>query len=237
MNSAAAMEKSRLDPRDAAPAGSAIAEGPMKTDLSVADFLASRLCHDLVGPISAVGNGLELLAENPQLEEEAVALARRSALRAGALVQFYRLAFGNAGNQLVRPTEAQAVAQGLFHDGRVRLEWASGDGLGLPAGGGKLLLNMLMLAVDALPRGGRIAVTLTGEPNSVLVEVAASGAEARFPEDIAAALAAVHPPADLNPRTVQAFYAGRLAGGFGLRLEPTHPNPGELMLRMRLPAV
>ena len=57
------------------------AEGPMRTEMTVADYLCSRLCHDLVGPISAVGNGLELLAENPQLEDEAVALARRSADR------------------------------------------------------------------------------------------------------------------------------------------------------------
>lgn len=208
----------------------------MKTDLNVADFLCSRLCHDLVGPISAVGNGLELLAENPQLEEEAVALARRSALRAGALVQFYRLAFGNAGNQLVRPSEAQAVAQGLFHDGRVRLEWAAGNGLALPPGGGKLLLNMLILAAEALPRGGRLAVNLTDEPSGILVEVLASGAEARLPEEVAAALAAAHPPADLSPRSVQAFYAGRLAAGLGLRLEPILPRHGELQLRIRFPA-
>jgi histidine phosphotransferase ChpT len=211
-------------------------EAPMRIEMTVADFLCSRLCHDLVGPISAVGNGLELLAENPQLEEEAVALARRSAGRAGALVQFYRLAFGNAGNQLVRATEAQAAAQGLFQDGRTRLEWTAAEGVSLPPGGAKLLLNMLMLTGEALPRGGKVAVSLRGEPDGVAAEVAALGSDAKLPDEVAAALAAVNPPADLNPRTVQAYYLGRLAAGFGLRLEPQTQAPGELRFRVRLPA-
>jgi histidine phosphotransferase ChpT len=208
----------------------------MRTEMTVADFLCSRLCHDLVGPISAVGNGLELLAENPQLEEEAVALARRSAGRAGALVQFYRLAFGNAGNQLVRANEAQAAAQGLFQDGRTRLEWAASDGIALPPGGGKLLLNLLMLAGEALPRGGKLAVSLKPEAEGIALEVVATGADAKLSDEVAAALAAANPPADLTARTVQAYYAGQLAAGFGQRLEALLSAPGELHFRLRLPA-
>ena len=212
------------------------AEGPMRTEMTVADYLCSRLCHDLVGPISAVGNGLELLAENPQLEEEAVALARRSAGRAGALVQYYRLAFGNAGNQMIRPGEAQTAAQGLFQDGRTRLEWATADGVALPPGGAKLLLNILMLAGEALPRGGKLAVSLKPEADGVGFEVVANGTDAKLSDEVAAALAAVNAPADLTPRTVQAYYVGRLAAGFGQRLEPRLAAPGELHFRMRLPA-
>lgn len=226
-----AMQDNRADAVDS----SQSPEGPMRTEMTVADYLCSRLCHDLVGPISAVGNGLELLAENPQLEDEAVALARRSAGRAGALVQFYRLAFGNAGNQMIRPGEAQTAAQGLFQDGRTRLEWVTTDGAALPPGGAKLLLNILMLAGEALPRGGKLAVALKPEPDGVGVEVVANGADARLPDEVQAALAAVNPPADLTPRTVQAYYVGRLAAGFGQRLEP-QSAPGELHFRMRLPA-
>jgi len=211
------------------------ADAQARSDMAVADFLCSRLCHDLVGPISAVGNGLELLAENPQLEEEAVALARRSASRAAALLQFYRLAFGNAGNQLVRATEAHSAAQGVFLDGRTRLEWPSAEGVALPPGGAKLLLNMLMVAAEALPRGGKVAVVLRTDADGIAVDVAALGADAKLPEDVVVALTAVNPPADLNPRTVQAYYLGRLAAGFGQRLEPQAAGPGDLRLRLRLP--
>lgn len=206
------------------------------SELSVADFLCSRLCHDLVGPISAVANGLELLADNPQLEDEAVGLARRSAARAAALVQFFRLAFGNAGNQIVRPQEAQAAAQGLLQDGRVKLDWlVPPETLALPAGGGKLLLNMILLATDALPRGGRVATMLTGEAGATRLSVRAIGTEARLPDDVLAALAASVPPADLTPRTVQAYLAGRLAAGFGTALKPQAAAVGELLLEATLP--
>jgi histidine phosphotransferase ChpT len=207
-------------------------------EFTVADFLASRLCHDLVGPISAVANGLELLSESPQMEEEAVDLARRSAARATALVQFFRLAFGNAGNQIVRPQEAQAAAQALFLDGRVKLDWSvSPETLALPAGAGKLLLNMILLAADALPRGGRVLALTTGEGAAIRFAVRALGTDAKLAEDETIALAAVTPPKDLTPRTVQAYLAGRLAARFGTSLAPASVAPGEILFEARIAAI
>jgi len=220
------------------------ANDPMTTDplsvneFTVADFLASRLCHDLVGPISAVANGLELLAESPQMEEEAVGLARRSAARATALIQFFRLAFGNAGNQIVRPQEAQAAAQGLFQDGRVKLDWSmSPETLALPAGAGKLLLNMILMAADALPRGGRILALTAREGAAIRFSVRATGTDAKLTEDEAAALAALTPPNDLTPRTVQAYLAGRLAARFGAHLKPQAVGPGEVLFEAKIASV
>lgn len=208
------------------------------TEFTVADFLASRLCHDLVGPISAVANGLELLAESPQMEEEAVGLARRSAARATALIQFFRLAFGNAGNQIVRPQEAQAAAQGLFQDGRVKLDWSmTPETLALPAGAGKLLLNMILLAADALPRGGRILALTAGEGAAIRFAVRATGTDAKLTEDEAAALAALTPPNDLTPRTVQAYLAGRLATRFGASLKAQPVGPGEVLFEVKIAAL
>jgi len=206
-------------------------------EFTVADFLASRLCHDLVGPISAVANGLELLSESPQLEEEAVGLARRSAARATALIQFFRLAFGNAGNQIVRPQEAQAAALGLFQDGRVKLDWSvAPETIALPAGAGKLLLNMILLAADALPRGGRILAMASGEAAAIRFSVRALGTDAKLSDDEAVALAAVTPPGDLTPRTVQAYLAGRLAARFGTALKPQSVGPGEILFEAKIAA-
>jgi histidine phosphotransferase ChpT len=220
------------------------ANDPMTADpisvneFTVADFLASRLCHDLVGPISAVANGLELLSESPQMEEEAIDLARRSAARATALVQFFRLAFGNAGNQIVRPQEAQAVAQGLFQDGRVKLDCStSPETLALPAGAGKLLLNMILLAADALPRGGRILALTTSEGAAIRFTVRAMGTDAKLTDDEATALTAVTPPNDLTPRTVQAYLAGRLAVRFGASLKPQPVAPGEVLFEAKIAAL
>lgn len=213
------------------------AESLSVNEFTVADFVASRLCHDLVGPISAVANGLELLSESPQMEEEAVALARRSAARATALVQYFRLAFGNAGNQIVRPQEAQAAAQGLFQDGRAKLDWStSPETLALPAGAGKLLLNMILLAADALPRGGRIQAQTLGEGAAIRFSVRAVGTDAKLSDDEAVALAAVTPPGDLTPRTVQAYLAGRLAARFGTNLKPQTPASGEVLFEVRIAA-
>src|ERR1700752_1132598 len=118
-------------------------------ELKVASLLASRLCHDLVGPLGAVGNGLELVAEDGGMAAEALALAQRSAKRATSRLQFFRYAFGAAGGEgNLRPAEARSLAAGILQSGETMLEWPEGPAAGLPVGSGRLLLNLLLLGSE-----------------------------------------------------------------------------------------
>src|SRR5262249_18154568 len=145
-------------------------------DLYAVELLCSRLCHDLIGPIAAVANGLELIEEgDPGMQQEAVVLCQQSAQRATGLLQLYRSAFGSAGGRAAcTPSEARKLAP-VRAGGGTPLDWpVAAAEAAAPQGTGRLLLNLAMLAVEALPRGGTVSVGLTAEPGRL---VAAARAE------------------------------------------------------------
>jgi histidine phosphotransferase ChpT len=196
-------------------------------ELKVAGLLASRLCHDLVGPLGAVGNGLELVAEDGGMAAEALALAQRSAKRATNRLQFFRYAFGAAGGEAnFGLADARSLAVGILNAETV-LEWPEGPAAGLPTGSGRLLLNLLLLASECLPRGGRIRVVALADR----LAVEATGPQARLAPELKAAMSGTATPASVTARTVVAYYAGQLAAGLGGRLEAIDHGSGAIRLQ------
>ena len=124
--------------------------------LRVASLLASRLCHDLIGPLGAVDNGLELIAEEGSMAEEALALAQRSAKRAAGRLRYFRYAFGAAGEDASFGTsEARGLAQTLLHTGESQLAWPAGGDDILRPGACRLVLNMICSGSIACPGAAR----------------------------------------------------------------------------------
>jgi histidine phosphotransferase ChpT len=143
----------------AAAAARAEPEEPMSTDLDLAALLCSRICHDLISPVGAVGNGLELLDPAREDESEVRDLLSESARTALAALGFFRVAFGVVGSAAspMGHGELGGVAGGYFSGGWHRLQWpAAGDSLG--RGEAKLLLLMLLAGVSATPIGGALTV-------------------------------------------------------------------------------
>ncbi len=208
-------------------------------DLRLAELLASRLCHDVVGPIGAVNNGMELLNDGElDMADDALRLASQSAQQAADLLQYYRMAYGLAGHRQggdLKPM--RDLATRFFAHHKADLDWSAGAmPAGLPDSAGKLLLNMLLLAGEALPRGGTVGV-LFAEDNGVHeVAVVAVGADAGLREETQAGLADDVPAAELTPRSVQPYFTKRLARAMDGRLEVEAPSPGHIRLTARLPA-
>ncbi|SDF55874.1 histidine phosphotransferase ChpT [Limimonas halophila] len=207
-------------------------------DLRVAELLASRLCHDLVGPVGAVNNGMELLADDPDGDDmaDAVSLAQTSARRAADVLQFYRAAYGRAGDEMDgQPGRVADVGEPFATLHKCRAEW---DLQGLRrapvAGSAKLVLNMLALGVELLPRGGR--VTAAAEPGETLVvRVTARGQGAALRGEARAALDTDADPASLSPRAVHAHFTAVLAHRAGGRLT-VDEGVDEIGLAAALPA-
>lgn len=182
-------------------------------DLRVPALLASRLCHELVGPLTAVGNGAELLEmDDPAFTREAAALVGESARKANARLQFYRFAYGYSGAGLTGPAPDRLAAgffagTGIECDYRAELRAADPERQ-------KLACVMLLVAADALPRGGR----LVAAADSGGAVIAASGPAAGLSPELRAALSLTSAAAELNARTVGGYYAGLLADQLGLRL-------------------
>src|SRR4051812_16386723 len=188
--------------------------------LELAALLCSRVCHDLISPVGAIVNGLEVLDDNPKPEDHefALDLIRKSAKTASARLQFCRLAFGAAGSSgaQIDLGDAQAMARGHIEDGKYTITWNL-PRLLLPKNRVKLLLNMLVIAQQTIPRGGTLTVDAIGEGETMGFRISASGLNARLPQNIADLLSAASPPG-VDAHAVQPYYTRLLAQACGLKV-------------------
>jgi histidine phosphotransferase ChpT len=194
--------------------------GPAPDALELAALLCSRVCHDLISPVGAIVNGLEVLDDNPKPEDRdfALDLIRKSAKTASARLQFCRLAFGAAGSSgaQIDLGDAQTMARGHLEDGKTTIAWNL-PRLLLPKNRVKLLLNMLVIAQQTIPRGGVLTVDPVGEGGGLGFRVTARGLNARVPQNIADILSSGHAAA-VDAHAVQPYYTRLLAQSCGLKV-------------------
>jgi len=184
--------------------------------LDLAALLCSRVCHDLISPVGAIVNGLEVLEEDKDEETKTFALdlIKKSAAQASAKLQFCRLAFGAAGSAgaQIELGDAEKAARGLIEDGKTTIAWNLPREL-VPKNRAKLLLNMLMVAGGAIPRGG----TLTVDPLGAGYRITAAGLNARVTPATADLLSG-SPAHPVDAHAIQPLYTGILARDCGLTL-------------------
>jgi histidine phosphotransferase ChpT len=189
------------------------------TDLAALDLaalLCSRVCHDLISPVGAIVNGLEVLEEDKDEETRTFALdlIKKSAKQASAKLQFCRLAFGAAGSAgaQIETGDAERVARGLIEDGKTTITWNLPREL-VAKNRVKLLLNMLLVANGAIPRGGSLTVDALDNGYRII----AAGLNARVTA-ATAELIAGSPNHTVDAHAIQPVYTGILARDCGLTL-------------------
>ncbi|QQM30209.1 histidine phosphotransferase [Martelella lutilitoris] len=201
----------------------------------LAALLASRICHDVVNPIGAAGNGLELLDEGG-MDEEALHLIRQSTLSATVHLKFARIAFGASGT-LQSPLdtgEAETAARELIGLGkRVTLNW-TGPRLNAPKDRVKLLLNLFLVAQSTIPRGGTIDVGLDSAGDIFAFIIRARGPYVQMPTDFARIYGGVMED-PITSHNVQPYYTALLAEESGMSVEFV-VNEGEVVFEAK-PAV
>jgi histidine phosphotransferase ChpT len=183
-------------------------------DIEFCALMVSRVCHDLVGPLGAVVNGLEVLEDETDaaMREDALRLVSSSANQALARIQFMRIAFGAAGSAGAELDlgEIGRLATGLVAGGKVTLDWQAGQ-IHWPKNWAKLLMNVTLIGVDCLPRGGTVTVTTSPDPAAPSFTVTAVGLNARAQEDVQRALHGDGDQAPMDARGIQPFLTYKLS--------------------------
>ncbi len=206
----------------------------MNLDMRIVELLCSKLCHDLVSPVGAINNGVELVNDvGGSVLDDAMQLIANSAEQASRKLRLFRVCYGRAGSDPgVGINDVRAVAEAYLSGGRVQIDWPSAHPAGLAEHRGalKVLLNMVMLAEECLPYGGmvRIETDSAGVQGSLLV----SGKGVQLLETLSEALHGHVPIDEVTPRTVHAFVTGRFAAHYGLKINAKQIADDQLRLSL-----
>jgi histidine phosphotransferase ChpT len=190
--------------------------------LDLAALLCSRVCHDVISPVGAIVNGLEVLEEDKDegMREFALDLIRKSARTASARLQFCRLAFGAAGSAgaSIDTGDAEKVARGLFADERTQMNWQSPRAF-MPKNKVKLALNLCLIAAACIPRGGVMNVVIEGEGEETRMSVAVKGPNLKLASHVADLLEGRSESGAVDAHGIQPYFTGLVARSCDMEVE------------------
>lgn len=183
-------------------------------DIEFSAFLVSRVCHDLVGPMGAVINGLEVMEDerDAAMRADALKIVTSSAQQALARLQFLRIAFGAAGSAGAELDvgEVGRLVGGLLDGGKVQLNWQSAH-INWPKNWAKLLMNAAMMGADCLPRGGQLDVAVNADPAAPGFKITATSPYARVLDEVANAVRGEAADGVLDARGIQPYLTHKLS--------------------------
>jgi histidine phosphotransferase ChpT len=207
--------------------------------VELASLLCSRLCHDLLSPVGALNNGIELLADeqDPEMRERCLELLAESARASANKLKFFRLAFGAGGGfgEEIDTREARSALEGLYGaDKRIELGWMVADDK-LSKGAIKLLLNLAMIAGDALVRGGRLDVGAEQRNGALDMVIRAEGPRILLDPKLRETIARGSSGGEVEPRAAGAWLAHALAAEAEGTIQLSDPAAEALLIGVTLP--
>lgn len=183
------------------------------TPSSLAALLCARICHDLISPVGALSTAIEILDDdaNTDMHGDAMDLIRNSSRQANAKLKFLRLALGAGGSApgIIAIHEIKSLVEAMYGEGKADLSWNT-EGDGINKNGARILLNLVMLAVQAVPRGGNITINITPDAAALNLILDATGPKSRLDAAIEKTLSGKSPEDGFDGRTIQPFYTGML---------------------------
>ena len=208
--------------------------------IDLASLLCSRLCHDLLSPVGALNNGVELLGDeqDPDMREKCLELLAESARASAAKLKFFRLAFGAAGGfgEAIDTCEARAALEGLFGpERRIELGWMVADDK-LPKDAVKLLLNLALIAGDALVRGGQLDIGGEQSQRGIELVIRAEGPRILLDPVLRETLARGSAGGTVEPRAAGAWLAHGLAAQVGGSIRLSDADADVLLIGAELPS-
>ncbi len=209
----------------------------MMSKIDFSALLCSRLCHDLVSPVGAITNGIEILEDehDADMREQVVDLLKKSAQQTSNKLQFFRLAFGAGGgfSAQLDLKEAEKALHSFVEGSRIELSWQT-DVYQAPKAAVKVLLNLSLVGAETLIRGGEMLVKFTVEEDEATIELRMTGDKIILQDSIKKALAGQLDESELEPRTAPAFLASGIIFDRGGSVLVDEPSDNILSLSAKL---
>ncbi len=198
------------------------------TPTSLSALLCARICHDLISPVGALGTAIEILDDpsNVDMHDDAMALVRTSSRQAAAKLKFLRLALGAGGSApgVIPTAEIKTLTNDMFRDSKPDLVWNI-DTDGVDKDRTRILMNLVMLAVQAAPRGGTVTITRVGRGDTTDAgadfTLVSEGPRVRLAEDVDRAMSGKAPEEGFDGRSIQPLYTSLLARDAGGKIGAT----------------
>ncbi len=208
-------------------------------DMRLTGLLCSRLCHELAGPVGAINNGIEMIEEfDDSMLPDALPLIGSSAKLVAARISFYRMAYGAAGTLAIMSLEdIKELAIPYFAESRIDLVWPAMD-VSIPEfenGWGRLVLNLLPLAADTLPRGGTLSTSIEAQSAGIRIIVNAEGEAPRIADESCTALSKSASIDDLTPRSVHAYFVACLSENLQSSVDVDVNDSGRIQIAVTVP--
>ena len=209
------MSQPQHKPQNTAPAaGASTTPAPQRlTPSGLSSLMCARVCHDLLSPVSALGTAIEVLNDesNPEMHEEAIALIKSSAGQTSGKLQFLRLAFGAGGSTsgTLGAPFLQGLVNGQYGGGKHSFAWTVKTPE-IQKAHARILLNMVMIAVTSIPRGGEVALQVEEKSGATILTLKATGMKARISEMVTTTLGGRMPADGFDGRSIQPFFTAML---------------------------
>lgn len=205
----------------------------MQIDMRVLELLSSKICHDLVSPVSAINNGVELIDDiGGAVVNEAMKLIGDSAANASRRLKLFRMAYGRAGSEgALGVRDVRQTAEQYMAGGKVTLNWPDDQPVMAVAGQLgylKVVLNLIIMAEEILPYGGVVSLRPTSDGLIAGCRFEIVGRGAQLLPQFQAALEGTAAVEELTPRSIQAYVTGKFISHFNLKLRYDQSIPDRL---------
>ncbi len=207
----------------------------LATDL--ASLISSRICHDLISPIGALNTAIEVLddTESKEMHEDALKLIKLAASEASAKLSYLRIALGtnSTSKGVMNLDKLKLITENMFNTEKFSFNWDVSE-IKLEKSIARILLNILMLAIQSIPRGGKVTIKIEEKSDKLKLVTSANGIKSRLDKQTEDAFKGIIPSEEIDGRVIQSFFTGILIDDLNGRIE-AFKTDGNVIFNVTIP--
>lgn len=207
----------------------------LATDL--ASLISSRICHDLISPIGALNTAIEVLddTESKEMHEDALKLIKLAASEASAKLSYLRIALGtnSTSKGVMNLDKLKLITENMFNTEKFSFNWDVSE-IKLEKSIARILLNILMLAIQSIPRGGKVTIKIEEKYDKLKLVTSANGIKSRLDKQTEDAFKGILPSEEIDGRVIQSYFTRILIDDLNGQIE-AFKTDGNVIFNVTIP--